>query len=106
ERPRGGQFIVERFGSDLLAVVGRRRRPPHLAADLALLLAGEGRQAVAEVLRDERDRLRHNAVVEALPAGIAVERFRFEGRAGPLVGEDTADEACQKQDGEGATGSV
>ena len=78
ERPGSGELVVEGFAGNPGGVIGRRRAANDLAADLALLLAGEIGRAVAKVLRDGRQDPGQKAVVVALPAGVLVERFAFD----------------------------
>ena len=78
EGPRRAELVVERHGADFIGVIRRLRRPHDAAAHLALLLAGEVRLAVAEILHDRRHALRNDAVVVALPAGILIEGFGLE----------------------------
>src|SRR5437763_7613814 len=73
EDPRRGQLVVERLDGNLVAIISGPRRAHDAAADLAFLLARELGEAVAKVLLHRRDLLRLDMVVDAFPAGVAVE---------------------------------
>src|SRR5204863_9705125 len=78
ERARRGELVLERLPGELVGVVRGPRGARYLPTDLALPLAREVGGAVAEVLRDGRPLLRHDAVVEPLPAGVPVEALALE----------------------------
>ena len=97
------ESVIKRLRSELGGIIGRPRGACDPAAQLALLLAGELRRAVAEVLLHDRHRLDFDAVVVSLPSRIVVEVFDFEmrldGRQGvwPHSGERQNEQGrCEK----------
>src|SRR5205807_8119107 len=96
EGPGRAELVLERHGADFAGVVRRLRRPRYVPADLALLLAGEIRLAVAEILHDRRQALRNDAVVVALPAGILLEGFSLEDGLRLIVGRADSRANCQR----------
>src|SRR5262249_24559424 len=82
----GGERVVEGAGADRVGVIRRGGRSPDLPADLARGLARDDGGPVTEVLLDRRRLPRDDAVIEPLPAGVAVEPLGRADRPGARPG--------------------